>query len=57
MAVSPLFPFVLDSIVLAVIFNYKNYYDGIDCQCYSFLSRCLVTSLCAQDTHVSVVTG
>jgi hypothetical protein len=33
----PLFPFVLGSIVFAVIFNYKSYYYGIDYQCYSFL--------------------
>lgn len=57
MAVSPLFPFVLGSVVFAVIFNYKSYYHEVEYQCYSFLSCCLETSLCAQDTHVSVVTG
>lgn len=56
MDVSPLFLIVLGSIVLAVIFNYKSYYYGMDYQCYAFLSCCLVTSLCAQDTRVSVVT-
>lgn len=56
MAVSPLFPFVWGSIVFAVIFNYKSYYHGMDYQCYSFLSCCLVTSFVPK-THVSVVAG
>lgn len=44
------FLFGLGSIVFAVIFNYKSHYYGVDYQCDSFLSRCLVTSRCVQDT-------